>query len=100
MTVFIVGCIPVNDARNRAYAQRMGVGGTPFPPPYRNSVLATCEDCGGSVHVGPNLQASREAMTRDRKPFRLLCLICASLEARSGSVALLQLSGKRSELGE
>ena len=90
-----MGCIPVDNAKNRAYALRMGCGDVPFPPPYKDSVIAQCEDCGGDIHVGPKLQESREVMTRIRQPFRVLCLLCASLDARQGGTAVFPLSGKQ-----
>jgi hypothetical protein len=92
--MFIVSGIPVDDAKNRAFAQRMGAAGIPWPPPYKNSVLARCQDCDGKVYVGPLLQARREAMTKAGEPFRLLCLLCAALESRLGGVAMLKLSDK------
>lgn len=96
----MISGISVDDPKNRAYAQRMGVGAVPFPPPYKGSVLARCEDCEGAIYVGPELQKRWAAMKADGTAYRVLCLICASLEARRGPVAMLRLSGKRSELGE
>ena len=97
--MFIISGISVDDPRNRAYAARMGVG-EPFPPPYKGSIIARCEDCEGAIYVGPELQKQWAAMKADGSAYRVLCLICASLEARRGTVALMRLSSKRSELGE
>lgn len=91
----IVTGIQVDNAKNRAYAQRMGTADVPWPEPYANSVLDKCQDCEGDILVGPELGKQRKSMDAFGIPYQLLCLLCACLEMRSdASVAFLRLTDK------
>lgn len=93
-TIVISG-IQVDNAKNRAYAERLGTAGIPWPQPYKNSVVMTCADCEGDIWIGPILRAQSTRLVAAGVCFRLLCLLCAALETRNADTTIVQFSGKK-----
>lgn len=90
----IIAGIPADDPVNRAHAERHGVGGIPWPVPYRDSVLMDCYVCGGRVWVGPECQKARTAAVDLGDDPPVLCLLCAALATAGDTRFVIPLTDK------
>jgi hypothetical protein len=95
MSGLIISGIPVDDARNRAHAARLGAQDIPWPAPYKNSVLMDCYLCGGRVYVGPELQKARTIAIDEGDDPPVLCLLCVALTVGDNPV-VVTLTDKKS----
>jgi hypothetical protein len=100
--VFIISGIPVDDEVNRAYAKSLVRSGTeppPFPRPYKDSVVFTCEHCDGRVNIGPRSVAARlDYLARGLDPI-IMCLMCVAVMTKEDKldVSIVQLTNQTSD---
>jgi hypothetical protein len=87
----VLAGIPVDNPANRAHAARHGAGTIAWPAPYPDSVTADCQQCGGQLYLGPELQRARTVLS----DAAVLCLLCVALKAHAEDAEplIISLSG-------
>jgi hypothetical protein len=94
MPLTILGAIQADDPANRAFARRHGAQGIPWPQPYKNSVPASCDSCGGAVWLGPEQQRTRQQTARQGRPLAIFCLLCCCLTGAADGANMISLTRK------
>ena len=92
MQLLVLGAVQVDDPVNREFALVNGAGDIPWPPPFKDSVLAVCACCEGAVWVGPEQERTRAMAAETGMPAPvIMCLLCCCLTgvATEGSVVYL-----------
>jgi len=80
--VVILGCLPRDDEKNRAYAKLLGLTAHEWvwPPPHKGSVTAACEHCTGAIWLSPEQQSNRGELIQAGTHLLLLCLFDAAIQ--------------------
>jgi hypothetical protein len=94
----VLACLPVDDEKNRAYLESLGVTDMAWPAPIPGSVRAHCENCEGQVWIGPEMLDQRTSFEETAVAYRTFCIVCAAAMDAAGHVdGVIELPGQEGQ---